>query len=53
MAHLEDFGKETNFEKIGYIWDSRIEAHVCKAEWKIFSKEHIDDHFGVGIGLEA
>ena len=44
MAHLEDFGKETYFEKNGYIWDARIEAYVNKAEWKIFSKEYIDDH---------
>jgi len=44
MAHLEDFGKETYFEKIGYVWDDRIEAYVNKAEWKIFSKEYIDDH---------
>ena len=44
MAHLEDFGKETYFEKNGYIWDARIEAYVNKSEWKIFSKEYIDDH---------
>ena len=44
MAHLEDFGKETYFEKNGYIWDARIEAYVNKEEWKIFSKEYIDDH---------
>jgi len=44
MTHLEDFGKETYFEKHGYVWDARIEAYVCKAKWKIFSKEYIDDH---------
>ena len=44
MAHLEDFGKETYFERIGYVWDARIEAYVSKAEWKMFSKEYIDDH---------
>jgi hypothetical protein len=44
MAHLEDFGKETYFEKHGYTWDARIEAYVSKADWKIFSKDYIDDH---------
>ena len=44
MAHLEDFGKETYFENHGYVWDARIEAYVNKEEWKIFSKEYIDDH---------
>ena len=44
MAHLEDFGKETYFEKQGYTWDARIEAYVSKAKWKIFAKENIDDH---------
>jgi len=44
MAHLEDFGKETYFEKHGYTWDVRIESYISKAEWKIFSKEYIDDH---------
>ena len=44
MAHLEDFGKETYFEKHGYTWDARSEAYINKAEWKIFSKEYIDDH---------
>jgi len=44
MAHLEDFGKETYFEKHGYIWDAQIDAYVNKHEWKIFSREYIDDH---------
>lgn len=44
MTHLEDFGKESYFEKHGYTWDARIEAYVNKAEWKIFSKDYIDDH---------
>ena len=44
MAHLEDVGKETYFEKNGYIWDARIEAYVNNAEWKKYSKEYIDDH---------
>ena len=44
MANLEDFGKETYFEKHGYSWDDRIEAYVNKQEWKIFSKDYIDDH---------
>jgi hypothetical protein len=44
MANLEDFGKETYFEKHGYIWDVRIEAYVNKEEWKIFAKGYIDDH---------
>ena len=44
MANLEDFGKETYFEKHGYTWDARIEAYVNKQEWKIFSKDYIDDH---------
>lgn len=44
MANLEDFGKETYFEKQGYTWDARIEAYVNKQEWKIFSKDYIDDH---------
>ena len=44
MANLEDFGKETYFEKHGYVWDPRVEAYVNKQEWKIFSKEYIDDH---------
>jgi hypothetical protein len=44
MANLEDFGKETYFEKHGYTWDPRIECYVNKAEWKIFSKHYIDDH---------
>ena len=44
MGNLEDFGKETWFEKQNYVWDGRIEAYVNKAEWKIFSKYYIDDH---------
>lgn len=44
MAHLEDFGKESYFEKHGYVWDTRIDAYVNKAQWKIFSREYIDDH---------
>ena len=44
MANLEDFGNETYFEGHGYIWDPRIESYVNKEEWKIFSKEYIDDH---------
>ena len=44
MAHLEDFGKESYFEKHGYSWDARIEAYVNKVEWKIFAKDYIDDH---------
>jgi hypothetical protein len=44
MQYLEDFGKETYFEKHGYTWDSRIEAYLNKDEWKIFSKDYIDDH---------
>jgi hypothetical protein len=44
MGNLEDFGKETFFEKHGYRWDPRIEAYVNREEWKIFSKEYIDDH---------
>jgi hypothetical protein len=44
MVNLEDVGKETYFEKHGYTWDPRIESYVNKEEWKIFSKEYIDDH---------
>jgi hypothetical protein len=44
MANLEDIGKETYFEKHGYTWDPRIECYVNKEEWKIFSKDYIDDH---------
>ena len=44
MAELEDSGKETYFEKHGYTWDPRIECYVNKEEWKIFSKDYIDDH---------
>ena len=44
MAHLEDFGKETYFEEHGYTWDARIEAYVSKSQWKIFTREYIDDH---------
>lgn len=44
MANLDDFGKETYFEKCGYTWDPRIESYVNKEEWKIFSKDYIDDH---------
>ena len=44
MANLEDFGKETYFEKHGYSWDAKIEAYVNRQEWKIFSKDYIDDH---------
>ena len=44
MANLEDFGKESYFEKAGYSWDARVNAYVNKQEWKIFSKDYIDDH---------
>jgi spermidine/putrescine-binding protein len=44
MAYLEDFGKETYFNNHGYAWDARIQAYVSKADWKIFSKDYIDDH---------
>lgn len=44
MANLEDFGKQTYFEKHGYLWDARIQAYVNKEDWKIFSKDYIDDH---------
>lgn len=44
MGKLEDFGKETWFEKHGFVWDTRIEAFVNKEKWKIFSKYYIDDH---------
>ena len=44
MANLEDFGKQTYFKNHGYTWDSRIEGYVNKEEWKIFSKDYIDDH---------
>ncbi|MBD3610447.1 MAG: hypothetical protein HUJ30_07840 [Gammaproteobacteria bacterium] len=44
MANLEDFGKETYFEQQGYEWEPRFESYVNKKEWKIFSKEYIDDH---------
>ncbi|MGD8568066.1 MAG: hypothetical protein PVJ39_08255 [Gammaproteobacteria bacterium] len=44
MAHLEDYGKEKYFEENGYIWDERFEIYINKAQWKIFSKDYIDDH---------
>ncbi len=44
MAHLGDFGKQTYFERICYVWDARIEAYGSKEEWKIFSKKYIDGH---------
>lgn len=44
MANLDDFGKETYLEKHRYTWDPRIESYVNKEEWKIFSKDYIDDH---------
>ncbi len=44
MANLEDFGKQTYFEDHGYTWDPRIQSYVNKEEWKIFSKDYIDDH---------
>ena len=44
MGNLEDFGKETYFEEHGYTWDGRFEIYVNKVEWKIFSKDYIDDH---------
>lgn len=51
MANLEDFGKETYFEKHGYTWDPRTECYVNKEEWKIFSKDYIDDHsFDILLG---
>jgi hypothetical protein len=36
--------KKPILKKIGSVWDARIEAYVNKAEWKMFSKEYIDDH---------
>jgi len=44
MANLEDYGKETYLEKHGYTWDARVESYVNKNEWKLFSKDFIDDH---------
>ena len=44
MANLEDFGKQTYFENHGYTWDARIQSYVNKEEWKVFSKDYIDDH---------
>ena len=44
MGHLEDFGKETYFENHGYVWDHRYESYINKEEWKIFTKNYIDDH---------
>ena len=44
MANLEDFWKQTYFENHGYTWDHRYEAYINKEEWKIFTKNYIDDH---------
>lgn len=44
MGKLEDFGKESYFEKQGYTWEPRFEAYINKDEWKMFSKNYIDDH---------
>ena len=44
MTHLEDIGKETYFENHGYTWDPKFECYVNKDEWKIFSKDYIEDH---------
>jgi hypothetical protein len=44
MGYLEDFGKETYFQEHGYTWEPKFESYVNKEDWKIFSKEYIDDH---------
>jgi hypothetical protein len=44
MGHLEDAGKESYFEKHGYDWVPSLESYVSHEQWKVFTRNYIDDH---------
>lgn len=44
MAHLEDIGKESYMQEQGYEWVEAYEAFISHAQWKIFSRNYLEDH---------
>lgn len=44
MGHLDDIGKENYFEKHGYEWVPRFEAYINREQWKVFTRDYINDH---------
>ncbi|MCW8827773.1 MAG: hypothetical protein OQK94_01820 [Gammaproteobacteria bacterium] len=44
MGHLDDFGKETYMREQGYEWDDTYEAFVSRKQWKLFTRNYLEDH---------
>lgn len=44
MAKLEDIGKETYMKEQGYEWDEAYQAFLSHREWKIFTRNYLEDH---------
>ncbi|MFO7592902.1 MAG: hypothetical protein R6X15_02505 [Pseudomonadota bacterium] len=44
MGKLEDIGKETYMKEQGYEWDGAYEAFVSHRDWKIFTRNFLEDH---------
>lgn len=44
MGELLDMGKETYMQEQGYEWVPKFDAFINRAQWKIFTRNYLDDH---------
>jgi hypothetical protein len=44
MSHLEDIGKDTYMQEQGYEWVKAYEAYIHRQQWKVFSRNYLEDH---------
>lgn len=44
MGHLLDIGKESYLQEQGYEWVPEFDAYIKREQWKMFTREYLDDH---------